>query len=162
MPVSTKLPYNTRPAGAEDAGLIHRIYQENPGYFRLIGAEVPSEADTKSELLAALKDKNRRVEIIYLAGEAVGLLDYKLHHPEKDAATLSLVLISERYRGLGLGKLAVLGLEEALAREFATLYAAVYGENPKAEKFFTSLGYRFERSGGPAVKWFSKPLRGGP
>ncbi len=162
MATPTELPLRRRRAELADLPRILAIYHQSPGYFETIGAELPTEADVERELLAAQGDEKRRVELIFLAQEAVGLLDYKLDHPEDGAVTLSLVLVVEAYRGLGIGQQAVRELEQSLAGRYRTLYAVVYGENPSAERFFTTLGYRFQKSGGPAVKWFSKPLPAGP
>jgi len=162
MAAKTELPLSARRAELADAPLLHAVYTRSPGYFELLGSELPTLVDVESELAAALADPERRLELLFLRDEVVGLLDYKLHHPEDDAATLSLVLITEDHRGLGLGQRAVRNLEAALSPEFRLLYAVVYGQNPSAERFFTRLGYAFQRSGGPAVKWFSKPLRAGP
>ncbi len=162
MTTPTELPLSLRPAGPDLRDHVLSVYRQSPGYFETIGAELPAEADVERELLAAQGDQKRHLLLLYLAEEPVGLLDYKLDHPEAGAATLSLVLIAEAYRGLGIGQRAVRELEHRLAERYRTLYAVVYGENPKAERFFTILGYRFVKSGGPAVKWFAKPLRGGP
>ena len=159
---STELPLRAQPAQPEDAPRVHAIYAQSPGYFELLGAELPTLADVESELAAALSDPGRSLELLFLGEEAVGLIDYKTHHPEPQAATLSLVLIAEPYRGRGLGQAAVRHLEKTLAPKVRELYAVVYGNNPGAERFFTTLGYRFKKSGGPAVKWFSKPLSEGP
>ena len=154
----TELPLRSRPVTLEDAPRVHAVYAQSPGYFELLGAEPPTLADVESELAAAARDPDRRLELLLLGDEAVGLLDYKLRQPEPDAAALSLVLVTEAHRHRGIGQLAVRRLEETLAGEFRELFAVVYGDNPGAERFFTTLGYRFKKSGGPAVKWFSKPL----
>ena len=158
----TELLLSTKPAQLRDAPRVHAVYAQSPGYFELLGAELPTLADVESELAAALSDPERHLELLYLGDEAVGLLDYKKHHPKPHAATLSLVLIAEPFRGRGLGQAAVRHLEKTLAPETQELFAVVYGNNPGAERFFTTLGYRFKKSGGPAVKWFSKPLSEGP
>lgn len=162
MAAPTELPLRRRRARPADLEQVLAVYRQSPGYFETIGAELPTEADVERELLSANADAKRRVELIFLAGEPVGLVDYRLDHPEDGAATLSLVLVVEAYRGLGIGQQAVRELERDLAGRYRTLYALVYGENPGAERFFTTLGYRFQKSGGPAVKWFLKPLPAGP
>ncbi len=156
-----RLPLRRLRAGPKDVARVLAVYRQSPGYFATLGAEPPKEADVAREL-QALGEGSRRLELLLLADEPVGLLDYRLGHPEPDAATLSLVLVVEAYRGLGLGRQAVRALERELAGRYRTLYALVYGENPQAERFFTALGYRFVKSGGPALKWFKKPLPEAP
>jgi len=153
-------PLLRRPVNPEDAPILRGIYERCPGYFEALGAEVPTLADVRRELLAAQGDPARHRELLYLADLPVGYLDYRLGQPRPEAATLNLVLIAEPYRGQGLGRAAVLDLMRQLSPHYQRLYAVVYGKNPKAFAFFKRLGFVFERDGGPALSWFFTPLSG--
>ncbi len=147
-----------RNANPADAPLLHAIYGQSPGYFRLLGSEPPALADVARELEAAARDPKRRIELLFWQGRAVGVLDYKRGHPARGEAAISLVLVAEPYRGRGIGRAAVTALEAELKAEVRRLYAVVYGQNPKAERFFQALGYRYWKRGGPALTWYQKPL----
>lgn len=148
-----------RPLTLEDAPLVHALYRESPAYFALIGMEIPALEDVVREISALAQDPRRRACLIQAHGEPVGYLDYKLHYPEEDAATLSLLLIRENLQGNGLGQAALAHLEEALAGSVRRLYAVVYGQNPRARRFFQAQGYRFVKDGGPPLAWYAKELK---
>ncbi|MCH1928415.1 GNAT family N-acetyltransferase, partial [Shewanella sp. C31] len=76
-------------------------------YFALIGMEPPTLEDVVQDLLTLAKDERRRAFLLLLEEEAVGYLDYNLHYPEPEHATLSLLLIREDRQGQGLGKRAL-------------------------------------------------------
>ncbi len=157
IPSAERTP-ERRPAGPEAAPLLHGVYLASPGYFHQLGSEPPALADVARELETAARDPRRRIELLYWGVEVAGVLDYKLDHPAPGEAAISLVLVAEPYRGRGIGRAAVTALEAELAPKVRRLYAVVYGKNPGAERFFTALGYRFWKNGGPALKWFAKPL----
>lgn len=156
-----------RPISLDDAPLVHAIYRESPSYFAQIGMEIPTLEDVVREISALAQDPRRRACLIQAQGgqphsgyvQAVGYLDYKLHYPEEDAATLSLLLIRENLQGNGLGRAALTHLEEVLASSVRRLYAVVYGQNPQARRFFQTQGYRFIKDGGPPLAWYAKELR---
>ena len=160
MRLKTPPQLTRRPISPEDAPLLRGIYERCPGYFEALGAEVPTLSDVRRELLAAQGDPARRRELLFLADLPVGYLDYRLAHPEPEAATLNLVLIAEPYRGQGLGRAAVRDLMHQLSPSHSRLYAVVYGKNPEAFAFFKRLGFAFQRDGGPALSWFFTPLSG--
>ncbi|KHG65558.1 acetyltransferase [Thermus sp. 2.9] len=150
-----------RPATPEDAPLLHRVYQQSPGYFALIGMEMPTLEDVARDLATLEKDPRRRAFLLFQEAEAVGYVDYKLHYPEAEDATLSLLLIREDRQGLGLGRRALAHLVDHLAG-VARLYAVVYGNNPRAIAFFRAQGFRHVKDGGPALSWYVRELGAGP
>ncbi|WP_018110406.1 GNAT family N-acetyltransferase [Thermus igniterrae] len=151
------LSLNLRPAQPEDAPLLHGLFRQSPGYFTLIGMEPPSLEDVVQDLLTLEKDPRRRAFLLLLGVEAVGYLDYKLHYPEPADATLSLLLIREDHQGQGLGRRALAHLMDHLAGA-ERLYAVVYGNNPRAKRFFQAQGFRHVKDGGPALSWYVREL----
>ena len=160
MPLKPSPYLLRRPLGPEDAPILRGIYEKSPGYFEALGAEVPTLADVRRELLAAQGDPNRRMELLYAGDLPVGYLDYKLDQPEAGTATLNLVLIAEPYRGQGLGRAAVRDLMRQLAPRYTGLYAVIYGKKAAAFAFFKRLGFIYQKDGGPALSWFFTPLSG--
>ncbi len=159
MSTLAEIPLERRAVRHNDIEAVYRVYRQSPGYFELIGAPIPEPADVVRELEAALQDPRRRIELIYAGPTPVGYLDYKLDHPQNGEAVISLVLVAEPYRGRGIGQAVVSALESELRERITRLYAVVYGDNAQATKFFTTLGYRYFKDGGPAIKWYVKDLR---
>jgi RimJ/RimL family protein N-acetyltransferase len=150
-----------RPVQLSDAALLQELFLKSPGYFALIGMEPPGLEDVIRDLHTLEKDPRRRAFLLFLEREAVGYLDYKLHYPRAEEATLSLLLIREDRQGQGLGQRALRHLMENLVG-VKRLYAVVYGQNPRAKDFFLKEGFRHVKDGGPAVSWYARTLRAGP
>ncbi|TBH20768.1 GNAT family N-acetyltransferase [Thermus thermamylovorans] len=146
-----------RPVVPEDAPLLHRLFLQSPGYFALIGMEPPTLEDVVRDLATLEKDERRRAFLLLREGEAVGYMDYKLHYPEPQDATLSLLLIREDHQGQGLGQRALAHLMAHLAGA-ERLYVVVYGDNPRAKAFFQAQGFRHVKDGGPALSWYVREL----
>ncbi|AFV77072.1 GNAT family N-acetyltransferase [Thermus oshimai] len=154
------LSLELRPLGLnleEEAPLVHQVYRGSPGYFTLIGMELPTLEDVLQDLNTLAQDPRRRAFLLFQGPEPLGYLDYKLHYPEEGDATLSLLLIREDHQGQGLGQRALAHLVEGLAG-MERLYAVVYGNNPRAKAFFLAQGFRYVKDGGPAIQWYVRPL----
>lgn len=161
------LGLSLRPVRLEDAPLLHGIFLRSPGYFALIGMEPPTLEDVVQDLRTLEQDERRRAFLLFLEqvgpsgegemGEAVGYLDYKLHYPEAQDVTLSLLLIREDHQGRGLGRRALAHLVDHLTG-MERLYAVVYGHNPRATAFFQAQGFRHVKDGGPTLSWYVRPL----
>ncbi|WP_038049081.1 GNAT family N-acetyltransferase [Thermus caliditerrae] len=155
------LNLSLRPVGLEDAPLLHQLFLRSPGYFALMGMEPPALEDVARDLATLEGDGRRRVFLLVSEGEVVGYLDYKLHYPEPEDATLSLLLIREDRQGQGLGQRALTHLLENLVGA-ERLYAVVYGQNPRAKAFFQAQGFQHVKDGGPALSWYVLPLKKAP
>lgn len=92
------------PSPEEEAPLVHAVYRASPGYFTLIGMELPTLEDVLQDLNTLAQDARRRAFLLFQGPEPLGYLDYKLHYPEEGDATLSLLLIREDRQGQGLGE----------------------------------------------------------
>lgn len=165
-----------RAAHPGDARLIHELYRNTPGYFEIISMPMPTEAEVKRELEAASGDERRFTELIFLPEDiapasipvglsdeqtgrtVVGYLDYKLDYPEAGEGMVNLLLIHEGLQNLGLGRACVQDLEARLKGQVSRLLASIYGQNPRAEHFWTSLGYRFAIDAKPVMDWYAKDI----
>jgi GNAT superfamily N-acetyltransferase len=163
----------TRPATLEDTALVYTLYRQTPRYFDIISIPVPTLEEVQRELEAAASDPRRRVELILapLADQAegrfvdeqsghavVGYLDYKLAYPEAGDATVNLLLIPEPLQRRGYGKRCARDLEQRLRGQVKRLLASIYGRNPGATRFWSSLGYHFAIDARPVLDWYAKEL----
>lgn len=167
--VAVSLGVKTRPAKVEDASIVHQLYQQTPAYFAIISMPVPTLSEVEHELAAAAIDPRRCVELI-LSGAAggipdpasgravVGYLDYKLDYPEPGDAMVNLLLILESLQNRGLGRSCVRELEARLRGQAKRVLASIYGQNPRAERFWKSLGFQFAIDAKPVLDWYAKPL----
>lgn len=163
----------TRPASVSDADLVHRLYLETPGYFDVISIPIPTLNEVETELTAAAGDARRCTELVLLpAGEAgevgiedgasggrvVGYLDYTLNYPDAGDATVNLLLIHRLMQNRGVGRRCVGDLEERLRGRIDRILASIYGQNPRAERFWRGLGYHFAIDAQPLLDWYAKKL----
>ncbi len=165
----------TRPAGTSDAALVHRLYQKTPGYFEVISIPVPTLAEVKTDLETAARDARRYTELVLLPTRAlapfdgdledpvsgrqvVGYLDYKLDYPEAGDATVNLLLIEGDAQSRGLGRRCVRDLEQRLRGRARRVLASIYGQNPRARRFWEGLGYAFAIDAKPILDWYAKLL----
>ncbi len=161
-----------RPATVDDATIVHQLYQETPDYFGIISIPMPTLSEVEHELAAAAVDPRRAVELVFARPKAplegvpdpktgrtvVGYLDYKLDYPEPGDAMVNLLLILGRLQSRGLGQDCVKDLEARLQGQAKRLLASIYGQNPRAERFWTSLGFQFAIDAKPVLDWYGKVL----
>jgi len=106
---------------------------------------------TEEQQLTKLKDPITGRQI-------VGYLDFKLDYPEQGDGTVNLLLIPEKLQSNGLGRVCVVDLEERLKGQVSRLLASIYGQNPRAERFWKTLGYEFAIDAKPVLDWYAKTL----
>lgn len=164
-----------RPATPDDASLVHALYLKTPAYFEIISIPLPSLFEVETELSAGENDLRRFTELILLLApnsslpqgaqfdpvtglRVVGYLDYKLDYPSQGDATVNLLLIEEGCQGKGIGRRVMSDLEERLQGRVSRVLASIYGRNPGAERFWTSLGYVFAIDAQPVLDWYAKEL----
>ena len=151
-----------RPAALADAERIFDVYSQSPSYFEIISIPLPTLEEVRRELEAAAHDPKRYTELMTTReGECervVGYLDYKLDYPEAGDATVNLLLIPEALQSQGYGRLCVSELETKLKGRAKRILASIYGRNPRAERFWRSLGYTFAIDAKPILDWYAKEL----
>ncbi|RDI96117.1 GNAT family N-acetyltransferase [Meiothermus sp. QL-1] len=157
MRVSTQLEF--LPVTSDLAPVVHNLYLSCPTYIALIGGETPSLNDIQRELETLRHDTRRQAVLLRQGERVVGFLDYKVAHPDRHSATISLLLIEESLQGRGLGKAAVEQLEALLKNRMERLYAVVYGQNEQAKRFWERMGFTHLRDSGPTLCWYLKHLR---
>ena len=159
-----------RAASPTDAAIVHALYEATPDYFRIISIPMPTLDEVCRELETARADSRRCTELVlgapHLEGVAdphsgrqvVGYLDYKMHYPEHGDVTVNLLLILGRLQSCGLGRNAVVNLEQRLQGRARRVLASIYGQNPRAERFWKTLGYSFAIDAQPLLDWYAKDL----
>lgn len=172
MPL-TSPEVSVRRAGPEDAELVYGLYLAAPGYFDVISIPMPSLDEVRTELTAAASDARRRTELVLVEGApaesaperdpvsglaVAGYLDVTLDYLEPGDATVNLLLIRDDLQGKGLGSACMRDLERRLDGRVHRLLASIYGQNPRAERFWRSLGYRFAIDAKPVLDWYAKEL----
>jgi ribosomal protein S18 acetylase RimI-like enzyme len=160
---------STRFAQPEDAFLVHQLYSETPHYFEIISIPMPTLGEVRQELDLVRHDTRRHAELLLSKGVAgipdaksgqnvVGYLDYKLEYPQAGDAMVNLLLISGNLQSKGLGRSAVSELEARLKGQAKRVLVSIYGQNPRAERFWKSLGYSFAIDAKPVLDWYAKAL----
>lgn len=163
----------TRPATVDDAALVHALYEGTPAYFDIISIPIPTAAEVRTDLETAARDPRRHTELVLLPPEqpaegvpvdpvtgrsVAGYLDYKLDYPEKDDATVNLLLVHADMQSMGIGRRCVRDLEGRLRGRAGRVLASIYGQNPRAQRFWQSLGYHFAIDAKPILDWYAKEL----
>lgn len=158
MPTSSTPHLHTRLATMADAEHVFNLYCGAPRYFDILSAPLPTLPEVERELEAAAQDPKRCVELLLEGAQTVGYLDYKLDYPEPGDATVNLLLIPEALQSRGYGRRAMALLETGLRGRMKRILASVYGSNPRAKRFWCSLGYRFAIDARPILEWYAKEL----
>jgi ribosomal protein S18 acetylase RimI-like enzyme len=162
------LDISTRCARPEDAYLVHQLYTETPDYFDVISIPLPTFDEVRQELELARHDPRRHTELLMCneikgitdgnGQNVVGYLDYKLEYPQAGDAMVNLLLIWGKLQSHGLGRSAVTELETRLKGQAKRVLVSIYGQNPRAERFWKSLGYSFAIDAKPVLDWYGKTL----
>ena len=166
-----------RPAGADDAGVVHALYLATPTYFDAIGKPVPTSSEVRTDLSIADRDERRHVVLAVLDDPAavaalphgvpsdpasgapvVAYLDYKLDSPHVGDATVNLLLVHGALQSRGFGTAVVGSLEAHLRGRSQRVLASIYGSNTRAKHFWERLGYRFAIDARPVLEWYAKRL----
>ncbi len=166
MPTSATPNLHTRLATMADAEHVFNLYCRAPRYFELLSAPLPTLPEVERELEAAAQDPKRCVELLIDKGQhedggenqMVGYLDYKLDYPEPGDVTVNLLLIPEALQSRGYGRRSIGLLEAGLQGRAKRILASIYGSNPRAKRFWRSLGYRFAIDARPVLEWYAKEL----
>jgi len=139
---------------------------------------VPTTQEVATDIATAIQDPRRFVEIVLLEGaelEAVGAaagcpldpvsgqrvagyLDYKLDYPNAGDATVNLLLVRHGLQSYGVGSACAEDLEQRLQGRSQRMLASIYGDNPRARKFWERLGYQFAIDAKPLLVWYAKEL----
>lgn len=151
------------PALPHHAPILHQLYQDTPGYFDLLGGEVPTLGEVQHDLLTAAEDPHRQLELLHDDhGELLGSVDYKTEYPGPGDLTINLLLIKGERQSQGWGAEVVRQLEARHALRSRRVLASVLGDNVRGVQFWERLGYHFELDARPVMTWYAKELPGSP
>lgn len=179
-----------RRAVPEDADVVRELYEATPGYLSALGLETPSVQEVRTELSAAATDTRRRTELVlarrrppgskarWIAADdrdrgdgtdeaegegaaLVGFVDLTVGYIEPSDVTVNLLLVREDAQGMGIGSTVVSDVEHRLPPDCRRVLASIFGRNPRARRFWTGHGYRFEIDAAPQIEWYAKRVAGG-
>lgn len=131
---------------------LQAVYAAAPGYWRLYHLPGPPEDHAARELAAVQTTPGRALLAIVrpldrddpaLGAEMIGVLDFRLHWPEKGIAYIALLLVAEALQRQGVGTQAWSLLKPWLART-AGIHAVRTGVeqfNVVALKFWEAQGF---------------------
>lgn len=165
----------TREAQPADAQLIHRTYLATPAYFEIISIPIPTLEEVSTDLATVAADPRRHAELVLLDGPpeggsdpvivdpvtgrlVAGYLDYKVDYPEEGDATVNLLLVLPQLQSRGIGAACASDLERRLAGRSRRMLASIYGDNPRARRFWERLGFSFAIDAKPLLDWYAKTL----
>ncbi|MEX2502733.1 MAG: GNAT family N-acetyltransferase [Trueperaceae bacterium] len=166
-------PLAFRTASEADAPRVHAMYRATPGYFEVLSIPLPSETEVRTELRTAASDTRRITELVVtgddpgsevvsyddeLHGWPIGYLDVTLDYLEPGDATVNLLLVRADLQGRGYGSAVVRAVEARLRGRVRRVLASIYGRNPRARRFWRSLGYAFAIDAAPVLEWYAKDL----
>jgi GNAT superfamily N-acetyltransferase len=164
-----------RPAGPDDASLVHALYVATPEYFELISIPVPTLDEVRTDLQTAARDERRHIELVLeharpaladadavhdpVSGAwVVAYLDYKVDYPDAGDATVNLLLVHGSLHDQGIGRRTVRDFEARWRGKARRVLASIYGRNPAARRFWEGLGYTFAIDARPILDWYAKSL----
>jgi RimJ/RimL family protein N-acetyltransferase len=101
------------------------------------------DIDPAEALIAsAQQERHLRVRIIIRDGESVGVVVYRIHHPQSGSATFQLVATPPEHARKGAGMAAaVLAEEEMRAEGMRCVYAPASATSGISMYFWIRLGY---------------------
>lgn len=165
MAVDTRLPTRYLPVGPDEAERVHALYLGTPVYFDMLSIPLPSIDEVRTDLSIASTDARRTTEIVRAVVPRsrpdpidVAYLDMTLDYLRPGDATVNLLLVRGDLQRLGIGRSIVDDVLRRLEGRYRRVLASVYGRNPDARRFWTSLGFHFAIDAAPVLEWYAKRL----
>lgn len=157
------------PVGPDRAERVYALYRSAPDYFETLSIPLPSVEEVRTDLATAQSDPRRITELVQLPGDRLhdgslesaidaAYLDLTVDYLRPGDATVNLVLVRGDLQRRGIGRAIVGDVEQRLAGRYKRLLASVYGRNPDARRFWTSMGFHFAIDAGPVLEWYAKRL----
>ncbi|HEY3448064.1 MAG TPA: GNAT family N-acetyltransferase [Myxococcales bacterium] len=148
------------PAGEDSLARVGSCVEGASDYFRRNHAQRHAERLAAELLSDALADPARRLFVLEDAeGAPAGLLDLALDAPGPREATVALLVLDRRHRGLGLGREVVESLFAELADQgFERVRLGVAPGEADAARFWRAVGM-WPCGVEEGVRLFERPLR---
>jgi len=119
------------------------IIHSNTAYNQLEGHDSPPPVE---EIREELINENTTSLLVRLDGKAVAVVDFLPEHTD-GALWIGLLMVHADHANRGLGKLIYRTLESEYLCGTRIIRLAVLEQNTRAQRFWESLGFRFERTG---------------
>jgi ribosomal protein S18 acetylase RimI-like enzyme len=91
-----------------------------------------NEGISKGEVFVAINEKNECVGFVWI------ILNGAFH----SFPYIHIIAVKEEFRNLGIGKILLKFCEETFAKENSKLFLVVGDFNPKAKRWYKSMGYK--------------------
>jgi RimJ/RimL family protein N-acetyltransferase len=151
-----------RLVGEECVALVQSVLEDAPAFFRMSHGDV-ARADEAERLFRELppggRVEDKRVWLVEVEGEAVGVVELARNWPNVDTAIIGLLLLRERAQRRGIATKALALLEDEMrAMGHARARIAVIEENAGALAFWRARGFIETGERKPHVIVFEKVL----
>lgn len=135
------------------------IINSNPNYNIIEnGNSLRSIDEVRDELLNLTTDSY----LIVMENSYIGIIDFLKNNPNDNCPWIGLLMIHGEYHSMGYGKKAYMAFEEELKQQnYDNVRIGILKENTGANRYWTSLGFRFYRNSegeGKLIECFEKSL----
>lgn len=132
---------------------LQQVYLATPGYWAMYNLLTAPAGQAESDLRTAAETSGRTLMGIVrrvegetadaVGVELIGLIDFRLHWPNEQVASIGMVMVAEPYQRLGVGTQAWQLLKPWLATQSQMQQVRLTVEqfNPGALQFFQRLGF---------------------
>ena len=141
--------------GPQEVETVLKIFNQSLAYFEKVEGSLP----TRQMVEHAIKDVPEKKSTFYLKefllveykDQPVGVVDLHLHHPEEGIAYIGLLLVTDQFKGRGLGR-RIYELTEHYAKMVFKIKQIRLGisEDNDVRAFWTKLGFT---PNGKAYDW---------
>lgn len=148
-----------QPITEDSLEYVLEIINSNPNYNILEnGNPLRSIDEVRSEFLNQTTDSY----LVLMGNSYIGIIDFLKNNPNDNCPWIGLLMIHGEYHSLGYGKKAYMAFEERLKQQnYGIVRIGVLKENTSANKYWTSLGFRFYKNSeweGKLIECLEKPL----
>ncbi|MDF2536343.1 MAG: hypothetical protein K0R18_2505 [Bacillales bacterium] len=138
--------YLVKALSVTDCGELFELYQTNPDYFEIVEARHPVLADCLNDLTECPPSfpKEKKFYVgFYQDGKLQAVIDFLKGYPEKDIFYIGLLMLDEKNRAKGYGRILLSAvLDAAIDDGFSRLRLGVDSENLTAMHFWVKNGLK--------------------
>ena len=131
---------------SKNSELLQNIFKNSPEYFRNVSGAMARAGDGENVFKALpsnFKKENKHVLGIEFNATLIGVIDCLIGYPNEATAYIGLLLLSEEYHSIGLGKLSYNLLEDHLRTfpRIKKIRLAVVESNNQVLKYWEKMGF---------------------
>jgi RimJ/RimL family protein N-acetyltransferase len=132
----------------DDIPAILEVYHQNEDFLSLGPVPKASLTMVRDDIEQSSRENSLFCVIETKLGEIIGVMDFAPQRGGPDTSYLALLMISAPSRSMGYGKSIMEAFEKYLVNTFKSrvLKAGVMVNNPKAIRFWESMGFNINRT----------------